>query len=555
MLFVGNKRSLLSSGLSLAGKIKKLFSVGQAGAQYDFGQLAQEFQDSAGTVAVTAVEQALGLVLDWKNGYALGAELMTNGLFDANINGWVDAGSGQVWVNGVLRRVIGGDAGSYTDIPCIAGATYLFKVDILNKIGGGTAVANVYVGGGFSGQAAGMSSSGSAIFVASTSNIRIYLYTNSDSGADFDNVSVRQVSGNYLTQATAGARPTVSARVNFLKSTESFDDSSAWGAASITTANSVVAPNGLLTADTITAAGAIANAQILLAPAARLVFSVYAKKLSSSNEACTFGVYNNTAATALVFGNIDYDAVMADPGLSIESVGGGWVRVSIVLASGFAVGDLLGFYVGFAGAASGSGAFWGAQVEVGSVATPYQRINTASDYNTAGFPVYSKFDGVDDCLASAAGGGWTSGFFWCGAVKLLGVNASEQHIWSDQSGNNGHILFLNASGGPLSLAVGNGSALSIVASPTNLTIGETALITAWDDGVNLNIQVNSGSVATVARPSITAGTAGFSVGKSNVGANSYFNGNLYPSIIRSGTPLTATERAAAQAWCKSKAGL
>ena len=33
---------------------------------------------------------------------------------------------------------------------------------------------------------------------------------------------------------------------------------------------------------------------------------------------------------------------------------------------------------------------------------PYQRVNTATDYDTAGFPTYLKFDGIDDSLATAS---------------------------------------------------------------------------------------------------------------------------------------------------------
>lgn len=38
------------------------------------------------------------------------------------------------------------------------------------------------------------------------------------------------------------------------------------------------------------------------------------------------------------------------------------------------------------------------QLEYGPTATTYQRVNTATDYDTAGFPKYLKFDGVDDAM-------------------------------------------------------------------------------------------------------------------------------------------------------------
>lgn len=45
-----------------------------------------------------------------------------------------------------------------------------------------------------------------------------------------------------------------------------------------------------------------------------------------------------------------------------------------------------------------SGSVTEAQLENGSAVTTYQRVTTATDYDTAGFPLYLKFDGVDDSL-------------------------------------------------------------------------------------------------------------------------------------------------------------
>jgi hypothetical protein len=43
-----------------------------------------------------------------------------------------------------------------------------------------------------------------------------------------------------------------------------------------------------------------------------------------------------------------------------------------------------------------------AQLETGAVATRYQWVNTAVDYDTVGFPKYLKFDGVDDSMSTAS---------------------------------------------------------------------------------------------------------------------------------------------------------
>jgi hypothetical protein len=47
---------------------------------------------------------------------------------------------------------------------------------------------------------------------------------------------------------------------------------------------------------------------------------------------------------------------------------------------------------------------WGAQLNYGPTALPYQRVNTASDYDaSSSFPTYAQlYDGVDDSMATAA---------------------------------------------------------------------------------------------------------------------------------------------------------
>ncbi len=47
-----------------------------------------------------------------------------------------------------------------------------------------------------------------------------------------------------------------------------------------------------------------------------------------------------------------------------------------------------------------SGSVTDAQLEYGSAVTPYQRVTTATNYDTVGFPHFLKFDGVDDFLVT-----------------------------------------------------------------------------------------------------------------------------------------------------------
>jgi hypothetical protein len=88
-----------------------------------------------------------------------------------------------------------------------------------------------------------------------------------------------------------------------------------------------------------------------------------------------------------------------------------------------------------------------------------------------------------------------------------------------------------------------------------LTDGVDYVITAWHDGANLNVQVNSGTVATAAFVTATAGTAGFTIGRDNGAATSPFGSRIYSAVYRKNDASTAAERALVKAYIASKAGV
>lgn len=67
-----------------------LFADGSVGAWYDPSDHTTLFQDSAGTTPANAPGDPVGLVLDKSQGLVLGPELVTNGTFDTDVSGWVD---------------------------------------------------------------------------------------------------------------------------------------------------------------------------------------------------------------------------------------------------------------------------------------------------------------------------------------------------------------------------------------------------------------------------------------------------------------------------------
>jgi hypothetical protein len=177
-------------------------------------------------------------------------------------------------------------------------------------------------------------------------------------------------------------------------------------------------------------------------------------------------------------------------------------------------------------------------------------INTAYG-STSG----ALFDGLDDGLATSFGGGGTTGFFWCGAVKVIGGDGTARSIFSDAGTNTGYRVRL-ASTNSLAVGAGNGTAYTSATTADSVLAGNTYVLTVWDDGVNLNAQVNRGAIAQTARPSVSAGGPGFSLGKDNNASSSFANIALFEMFyVKNGSAVSAADRLKAQRRCAARAGI
>ena len=185
---------------------------------------------------------------------------------------------------------------------------------------------------------------------------------------------------------------------------------------------------------------------------------------------------------------------------------------------------------------------------------PYQWVNTATDYDAdpSKFPAYRRLDGVDDSHASATGGGGTSGFFFSAAVSPQGGAGTARTLFSDAGTNTGYIVRLNTSN-QLELAAGNGTAYTTIATSGALAVGTTNVIQAWDDGTNLNVKIGNGATASIARPVVSAGTAGYTMGQDNGASTGYFNGRAYSTIYRKDSGLTQVQRESVALYQRQKA--
>jgi hypothetical protein len=402
-----------------------LFVGGIPGVWYDPSDYSTLFQDSAGTTPVTAVEQPVGLMLDKSQGLVLGSELVTNGDFSNGTTNWTASSSSIANVSGELQVTnsgavfgLGYQAIAVTpnkwhkiSITFRAGTASIVYAQVKESVPSGASVFNQNT-------ASKTNVTITGYFYATLSTYYVSCVNNNESNATgfFDNISVKELPGNHAFQATSASRPVLSARYNLLTKTEQFDDA-AWFKSNVTiTANTVIAPDGTTTADKLI--GTAATDQKLVRPASLTAASgVY--KLSCYMKVGEFSfaglsLYDGTSYFAAAGFNLSTGTVTSTFGGSaaIEPAGNGWYLCSI---SGTAVGAIQAQFSGIrlyssapAGVTSNcvgdgtSGVYiWGASLVPANQSTlPYQRVNTATDYNTTGFLPYLKFDGVDDSLST-----------------------------------------------------------------------------------------------------------------------------------------------------------
>lgn len=357
--------------------------------------------------------------------------------------------------------------------------------------------------------------------------------------------------GNHAIQATAAARPALSARVNVLLKSELFTDAT-WQKRGTGTASATPAPDG--TGQLISGIGATGVNDIFQSIVIGGSAGIRMEPQLMIWPISTVGAmhWRNAATVANGLWVLDMSRLTpgqwnlvtrAHPAVTISTEytkTAGGIGLQIVAP----VGGPLSFYAK------------GAQIEYGTVPTRQQWVDTSTDYDTDGFQKYEKFDGIDDNLGSPTGGGGTAGFFFCQAVKPTGGAGTVRRLLSDRvaASFTGYSVQINASN-QLEISAGNGAAYTSIATAGTLAVGTTAMITAWDDGTNLNVQIDGLAVASIGRPVVIAGTAGFTLGKDNGAASGFFTGNAYASLYRIGPVMTLPEIANAQTYIRQQAGL
>jgi len=383
--------------------------------------------------------------------------------------------------------------------------------------------------------------------------------------------------GNHLTQATAASRPIYGiepfgGRRNLLVRTEEFDNAAWSKTAATVTANAIAAPDLTITADKLVETATLNNHRVfqgITTATNPYTCTAYFKK--GERDWAYIRLDDSTSVSRHAWFNLASGAVgTVETGLtaSITLLGDGWYRCQATITAalagtsnilfGIAPSDNTTSYTGD----GTSGIFiWGAQLETGSLATPYQRVTDQWNVTEAGVPSvsYVQYDGTDDFLVT---GTITPGIdkaqVFAGVRKLsdaaLGVLAE-----TSATGGVGSVSVLAPRTSTTSYGYASRGSLTAEANTTTgafpapitnvLTgIGDIAADTAI-------LRVNGVQVGTSAADQGTGNYLAYPLYVGRRGGTSLpFNGRLYQLLVRFGANLDASTIAATETFVNSRTG-
>ena len=386
-------------------------------------------------------------------------------------------------------------------------------------------------------------------------------------------------SGNnyHATQSITASRPVLSARYNLLTKTEDFSNAVWIKNSTATQINASIAPDGTLSADRVWAAsGAIMTGndgvgQIgsvnVTSNGAPYTLSFYAKADGLNYIRIREGF--NTGARVKI--NLTDGSFSGENGwnesiftVKTSKANNGFLRIEITRTAPVTFSLLIkcGNDVGVG--ISESVFIWGADLRRGTTSGPYQRVNTATDYDTDEryFPKYLRFDGVDDYLSLPYMGLYVKGAASIVCARDAVAQAADTYIISERStididpkyfpsrqlasaGNMGAYIsddagtvVLNTVGSPFS-GVANAVIRSIVDSGNNIKLFKNGVLDIYDN------YTRSGTLT------LNNTTIGASVSTTT---SNYESMKLYGLIITK-SALTDAQRVRCERFLAQKAGV
>jgi hypothetical protein len=305
------------------------------------------------------------------------------------------------------------------------------------------------------------------------------------------------------------------------------------------TAAAAVSPDGTSNAQKIeatTSAATLLRCPTTAVASTAATFSVYAKQGTGATTANAFLLRNNTTATNLVGGTLNYSTgvwtyTTGSTGVTVVDAGNGWWRVQIAAASGITSGDSLIGYVGFIGnpqTAADHLFAWGAQLELGAFATSY--IPTVASQVTRNTDVAA--------MTGTNFSGWynqTEGTFVVGASQPVATGGNSRAISANNGTVNESIQIAITSTGTVGYGEVRTGGVAVV-SATNgvISVGNPANM-AFAAAVNNAALSTNGAAPTtdtsltmpaVDRLNIGAHAGGLSVFNGHIRQISYYNARL-----------------------------
>lgn len=406
-------RPFLTKGSALNGVKNTFFANSINGAHY-----LPDANDVYGANGLAAVAENITTIHDEKNGIpVIGPELVVNGDFTNGISGWtIDAGLIEA-ISGELAITSENNVGRANQIvPVVVGKRYIVKATVRY----GTSTGRFRVGTTLNGlQYNAYTGSFVSIFTAITNEMHLTPQNGGSTGISYhSNISVREISENPAIQTSASLRPLFgrapASRRNMFTFSESFDNA-AWTKSGVTVtknaAGSSGASNTAWTVASTSTSGQIRRTISGSSLSTTYTYSIVAKA-GTANWLLLQGVLWTTPGNGGAWFNLTDGAIgTVNTGFTAtrEAVGNGFYRCSITFTTGSSdsVGDAWAYIVSSNGNTTTSVGqtliVEQAQFEAGSVATPYQRVDAATDMtetNITAFP-FIRLDLSDDVLTTS----------------------------------------------------------------------------------------------------------------------------------------------------------
>jgi hypothetical protein len=380
--------------------------------------------------------------------------------------------------------------------------------------------------------------------------------------------------GNNATQATStqrpiyGINPIVGTR-NLIVYSEQFENA-AWGKVEATvTSNATTAPDGTNTADAlIPSTSSVSSHQTNQAVSNLTVgpnytFSVYAKPFGYNwvrlQHGGSFAFFNLSTGVVGTTGSASG---------TIASVGNGWYRCSLIApAATTTINPAIrpqtadNQFAAYAGDGTSGIYIWGAQIELGSTATAYQKVVSQYEVTEAGVQSasYLAFDGVDDgMVTNTITPAIDKVQVFAGVRKL---SDAAQKIVAEMSAT------IASNNGAFALTAPNSAAANYNFSSkgttqtdnvvTTYTAPITSVISGLGDiaGASNFIRVNGSQIGSVLT---TQGTGNYLayplyIGRRG-GTTLPYNGRIYSMIVRFGANLTTGQITSTESYVNGKTG-